>query len=150
MNTTIHMHYLRHNISFRRIEQDMSVNSTMQLITAHHITERHTDCCHKSERQSIHYSDVILGTMVTQITSLTTVYCLSRCRSKKTSKLCVTGLCEGNSPGTGEFPAQMASNAENVSIWGRHHAISLKHSQIGKARNYTHGARRVVLCRDVA
>ena len=24
-------------------------------------------------------------------------------------------------PGTGEFPAQMASNAENVSIWWRHH-----------------------------
>ena len=38
-------------------------------------------------------------------------------RSKKTSKLRVTGLCVGNSPGTGEFPAQMASNAENVSIW---------------------------------
>ena len=44
-----------------------------------------------------------------------------RRRSKKTSKLCVTGLCAGNSPGTGEFPAQMASNAENVSIWWRHH-----------------------------
>ena len=42
-------------------------------------------------------------------------------RSKKTSKLRVTGLCVGNSPGTGEFPAQMASNAENVSIWWRHH-----------------------------
>ena len=42
-------------------------------------------------------------------------------RSKKTSKLRVTGLCAGNSPGTGEFPAQMASNAENVSIWWRHH-----------------------------
>ena len=28
------------------------------------------------------------------------------CRSKKTSKLCVTGLCAGNSPVTGEFPAQ--------------------------------------------
>ena len=27
-----------------------------------------------------------------------------RHRSKKTSKLCVTGLCAGNSPGTGEFP----------------------------------------------
>ena len=25
-------------------------------------------------------------------------------------------------PVTGEFPAQMASNAENVSIWWRHHA----------------------------
>ena len=31
-------------------------------------------------------------------------------------------LC-GNSPMTGEFPAQMASNAENVSIWWRHHDL---------------------------
>ena len=42
-------------------------------------------------------------------------------RSNKTSKLRVTGLCVGNSPGTGEFPAQMASYAENVSIWWRDH-----------------------------
>ena len=48
-----------------------------------------------------------------------------RRRSKKTSKLRVTGLCVGNSPGTGEFPAQMASNAENVSIWWRHHDWNL-------------------------
>ena len=41
--------------------------------------------------------------------------------SKKTSKLCVTGLCARNSPVTGEFPAQRASNAGNVSIWWRHH-----------------------------
>ena len=27
------------------------------------------------------------------------------------------------SPATGEFPAQMASNAENVSIWWRHHVV---------------------------
>ena len=47
--------------------------------------------------------------------------CLFRHRSKKTSKLCVTGLCEGNLPATGEFPAQRASNAENVSSWWRHH-----------------------------
>ena len=46
---------------------------------------------------------------------------LFRPRSKKTSKLSVTGLCDGNSPVTGEFPAQSASNAENVSIWWRHH-----------------------------
>ena len=39
---------------------------------------------------------------------------------KKTSKLHVTGLCEGNSLVTGEFPAQRASNAENVSFWWRH------------------------------
>ena len=41
-------------------------------------------------------------------------------RSKRTSKLRVTGLCEGNSPVTGDFSAQMASNAENVSICWRH------------------------------
>ena len=41
--------------------------------------------------------------------------------SKKTSKLRVTGPCEGNSPVSGEFPAQRASNAENVSIWWHHH-----------------------------
>ena len=46
-------------------------------------------------------------------------------RSKKTSKLRVTGLCAGNSPVTGEFPAQRASNAENVFIWWRHHAWCL-------------------------
>ena len=48
---------------------------------------------------------------------------LFRRKSKKTSKLRVTGLCGGNSPGTGEFPAQMASYAENVSIWWRHHDL---------------------------
>ena len=51
---------------------------------------------------------------------------LFRCRSKKTSKLRVTGLYEGNSPVTGEFPAQRASNAENVSIWWRHHESLFK------------------------
>ena len=48
---------------------------------------------------------------------------LFRPRSKKTPKLRVTDLCEGNSPGTGEFPTQRASNAENVSIWWRHHEV---------------------------
>ena len=50
---------------------------------------------------------------------------LFRRRSKKTSKLHVTGLCVGNSLVTGEFPAQMISNAENVSIWWRHHVGGL-------------------------
>ena len=48
---------------------------------------------------------------------------LFRRRSKKTTKLRVTGLCAGNSPVPGEFPAQMASHAENVSIWWHHHVI---------------------------
>ena len=47
---------------------------------------------------------------------------LFRRRSKNTSKLRVTGLCGGNSPVIGEFPAQRASHGENVSIWWRHYA----------------------------
>ena len=48
---------------------------------------------------------------------------LFRRRSKKTSKRRVTGLCVGNSPVIGEFPAQRTSNAGNVSIWWRHHGL---------------------------
>ena len=51
---------------------------------------------------------------------------LFRRRSKKIWKLRVPGLCVGNSPVTGEFLAQMASNAENASIWWRHHELILK------------------------
>ena len=50
-------------------------------------------------------------------------YDLFRRRWKKTSKLRATGLCAGKSPVTGEFPTQMASNAENVSTWLRHHVM---------------------------
>ena len=46
---------------------------------------------------------------------------LIRRRWKKTPKLRFTSLCVGNSPVTCEFPAQMVSNAEYVSIWWRHH-----------------------------
>ena len=64
--------------------------------------------------------------MASQITSLTIVYSTvySICRSKKTSKLRVTGLCAGNSHVTSEFPAQRASNAVSVSIWWRRHGLS--------------------------
>ena len=41
---------------------------------------------------------------------------LFRHRSKKTSNFRTTGLRLGNSPVTGEFPSQMASDAENSSI----------------------------------
>ena len=50
-----------------------------------------------------HYNDVIMTTMASQITSLT-VNRLFRRRSKKTSKLHVTGLCAGNSPGPVNSP----------------------------------------------
>ena len=56
--------------------------------------------------------------MASQITSVSIVYSTvcSGADKKNTSKFRVTGLCAGNSPVTSEFPAQMASDAENVSI----------------------------------
>ena len=64
-----------------------------------------------------------MGAMASQITSLAVVYSIdcSGEDKKKTSKLRVTGFCVGNSSVASEFPAQMASNAEIVSIWWRHH-----------------------------
>ena len=67
--------------------------------------------------------------MASQITSLTIVYSTvhSGADQRKKLKLRVTGLCVGNPPLTAEFPAQMDSNAENVSIWWRHHEIAQVH-----------------------
>ena len=55
-----------------------------------------------------------MSAMASQITSLTIVYSTvySGAETNKTSKLRVSGLCERNSPVTGEVPAQRASNAE--------------------------------------
>ena len=55
-----------------------------------------------------------MSTMASQITSLTVVYSTvyPGADQRKTSKLRVTGPCEGNSPVTGEFPARRDSNAE--------------------------------------
>ena len=52
-----------------------------------------------------------MGTMASRITGVSDVCNLFRCRSRKTSKLSVTGLCEGDSPVTSEFPAQKGSVA---------------------------------------
>ena len=51
---------------------------------------------------------------------------LFRHRSKKISKLRVTGFCVGNSRVTGEFPTQRASNTEICSIWWRHDGWGLQ------------------------
>ena len=63
-----------------------------------------------------------MNAIASQVTSISNV--CSTVWSKKTSKLRVFGFCVGNSPVTGEFPAQKASNAENISILLRHHESS--------------------------
>ena len=68
-----------------------------------------------------HYNDVIMSAISSLITSFTIVYSSVYSGTDQRKDQSVTGLCEGNSPVTGEFPTQRASNAENVSIWWRHH-----------------------------
>ena len=94
---------------------DMSVPGPMMIqhtICLHHLTSmrkslqwRHNGCNIVSNHQP---HDCFLNRVFNR-------------RSKKTSHLRVTGLCAGNSPATGVFPAQMARNAEDVTIWWRHH-----------------------------
>ena len=83
----------------------LSVNSSSELQIPRPLRWRHNERDNVSNHQP---HDCLLNRLFTR-------------RSKKTSKLRVTGLCAGNSPETGEFPAQRASNAENGSIWWRHH-----------------------------
>ena len=55
-----------------------------------------------------------MSAMASQITSLTIVYSTvySGAKQRQHQKLHVTDLCAGNSPVTGEFPIQRASNAK--------------------------------------
>ena len=77
---------------------------------------------------------------------------LFRRRSKKTAKLRVTGLFAGNSPVTGEFPAQRTSNAENAFIWWRHHEVRLNRSHVlwDMLKIHTVSRREAKKCPDEA
>ena len=70
---------------------------------------------------SLHQSGVIMSAMAFYFTGVSFVSSNVCSGIKETSKLRITGHCEGNSPVTSEFPAQRASNEESVSIWWRHH-----------------------------
>ena len=72
-----------------------------------------------------HYSDVII--IITSVSIIYSTFCSGAYQRKHQS---VTGLCVGNSPVTGEFPSQRASDAENVSIWWRHHGSWVSWSSV--------------------
>ena len=73
-----------------------------------------------------HYSDVIMSAMTCQITGVSIVCSIVCSGADQRKHPRVTGLWEGNPPVTGRFPLQMASNAENVFIWWRHHAEQIE------------------------
>ena len=70
----------------------------------------------------VHYNGVIMSLMGSQITSVSIV-CLTvdSDRDQRKHQTPRHWPLYGNSPLTGEFPAQRASNAENVSISRRHY-----------------------------
>ena len=77
---------------------------------------------HYIRDSSTHYSDVIKGAIASQITSPTTAYStiyLGADQRKHQSSASRAFVREF----TGEFPAWMASNAENVSIWWSHQEL---------------------------
>ena len=78
--------------------------------------------CHHSRVR--HHSDVLMGSRITGISIVYSTFFL-RSRWMKTSKVRATGLCEGNSSVTGEFPTQRMSKEEHISIWSRHHGIRM-------------------------
>ena len=72
------------------------------------------------------YTDVTMGTIASKITSFTIVYSTvySDADQRKYQSSASLAFVQGNSPEAGEFPAQMASYEENVSIWWRLHVLS--------------------------
>ena len=60
-----------------------------------------------------------MGVIASQTTSLTIVYSTVYSDADQRKHQSTASLAFVL--GTGEFPAQMASNVENVSIWWRHH-----------------------------
>ena len=91
---------------------------------------------HRQAWHWIHYNDVTMSAMASQITDVSN--CWFQRRSKKVSKLCVSGLCAGNSPVTGEFPTQKASDAENASIWWRHHVRRVNGCLFSAMKGFNH------------
>ena len=63
-----------------------------------------------------------MDAMAPQITNLTIVYLTIYSGADQWKHQSPASLAfEENSPETGDLPAQRAGNAENVSIWWRHH-----------------------------
>ena len=89
------------------------------------------------------------GAIASQITSLNIVYSTvySDADQRKYQSSAPLALC-GEFTGTGKFPAQMASNAENVSIWWRHHERNWITSVSGESHWYIH--RCWFLCLSVS
>ena len=69
---------------------------------------------HAGPMNLAHYDDVIMCVIASQITSLTIVY-----------STVYSGADQSKHQSSASLPAQRASNAENISIWWRHHVSGI-------------------------
>ena len=92
--------------------------------------------CKETMMPALHYSDVIMGAMAPQITSITIVCssAYSAAHQRKHQSSASLAFLRGNHRRSVNSPKKRASNAENVSIWWRHHGRLLKTG----ARTLTH------------
>ena len=83
------------------------------------------------QHPTLHHCDVIMGDGVSNNQPH---HCLFNrlfwLKSKETPKPALPVLCEGNTPVTGGFPSQRASNAETVSTAWRHHPLPRGHQDL--------------------
>ena len=101
----------------KALEQNSSIKPIQSLLTIQtQFKDRHASV--------IHYDDAIMSAIASQITSLATVYSTVYLNAdqRKHSRSVSLPSC-GEFTGDRWIPRTMASNAENVSIWWRHHVI---------------------------
>ena len=85
-----------------------------------------------------HYDNVIMSAIASQITNFTIVYSTVHSDADQRKHQSSAALAfVRRIHRAGEFSAQMASNAENVSIWWRHHGRKPQWKRI----QYTHTVR---------
>ena len=112
------LHLMIQILASKKIRMNMTPRISLSVRDAgtKHQHGRDFDLLHSN---NFHHSDFIMSAMASQITSVSIV-CSTVCSGVDQRKHQRPGLCEGNPPVTDGFPWQMASNAENVSIWWRH------------------------------
>ena len=86
-------------------------------------------CPHVMTSSLCCYNKVIINAMASQITGISIVCTIvgTGPDQRKHQSSASLAFCAGNSPVTGEFPTQKASNVENISICWRYHALHHYH-----------------------
>ena len=80
-----------------------------------------------------HYNDVIMGTIASQITNLTIVYSDADQRKHMYQSSASLAFVRGIHRRPVNSPHKLASNAENASIWWRHHAMQILNQELSLA-----------------